>query len=147
MPRGNMQPKQIPGFTDPADRTPEQELQSLGVIEKPPTVEGIKWTKPHGARKDSALVNLGKSGLFLPSFVTDDLGPRIMIGTGKFKGKLVLLLKSDVKGYLHYGQKRGRKRCIASSGLKEMLTRAGAQFGYYEPVKITGGWMCERVEK
>ena len=144
-----MQDESVPGFVDPEKRSAKQETEAMfrGATPESVDVESVKWVKRHRNRRDSALVNVAKSGVFLPAFITDDLGPRIGIGTGFFKGRLVLLVKTDPSGYLHGGQKRGFKRSVVNKGLMESLLRAGAVEGYYRPIKITGGWMCQWEER
>ena len=133
-------------FTDPENRTAKQELQEQGVLETM-TLESVKWAKPYDTHVKANIVTLGKSGVYLPAFITNDLGERIMVGTGKYRGRIVLLIKADPNGYKHNGQAKGKKRGVVNAQLAERLARAGAKSGQYEPVKITGGWMCEGVEK
>lgn len=85
----------------------------------------------------------------LPVFVAEDLGERVLFATGKYKGRTVLLIRSPGEGeraYLHHEKNRGTKRCINSTVLVEALLERGAQLGRYEPIKVRGGWMCERVK-
>lgn len=130
------------------DRTVGQQLRDLGVVEVSKiTVEGVRWLRPRSSHPRSGLVTIGTM-VYLPAFVTDDLGEKIIFGTGKYQGRAVLLIKAaeNEKGYKHGGTKGSLKRMINAPKMLERLKSAGVGRGLYEPVKVRGGWVCERVE-
>ena len=127
------------------DRTTKEQLRDLGVLEAL-TVENVRWIKPYSSHPKSRLVTVGKEHIRMPAFIVDDLGGRMFIGTGKYRGSTVLLLKADKEGYKPCSMKTGRKKVINAPGLIARLLKAGITPGCYEPVKIKGGWMCERVK-
>ena len=138
------------GFIDPENRTIRDEYRALDVIDESAiTIEEVRWVRPYANNSRSRLVTIGKSTIMLPVFVAEDLGKRVLFATGKYKGRTVLLIRSPGEGeraYLHHEKNRGTKRCINSSVLVEALLERGAQLGRYEPIKVRGGWMCERVK-
>ncbi len=127
------------------DRTVAEQLHDLGLEKETITLEKIRWVRPYSSHPRAGLVTVGKNVIHLPVFVVDDLGERVIIGTGRYQGRLVLLIRSSQKGYKAYGTDRGNKKMINSAKLIEGLLRAGVKRGYYEPVKVRGGWMCEKV--
>lgn len=138
----------VPDYVDPENRTSEQELEAHGVFEKR-AVTDIKWVQPYRSNPKSRLIKVGTTIIHLPDFIANDLGERVLIGTGKYNGRVVLLIKTveeGKKGYRHYGTPNTNKRLVNSPKLVESLIKAGAQRGYYEPIKIRGGWMCEEVK-
>lgn len=136
-----------PGFIDPENRTVQDEYRALDVIDDSTiTVEKVRWIKPRSHHPRSVVVTIGERTVHLPGFVANDIGGRVLFGTGKYQGRAVLLVKADEKGYRHYKIKGGLKRSVVSINLVNSLLQAGIQRGTYEPIRIKGGWMCERVK-
>ena len=132
-------------FVDPESRTTKQEIQAQGILESR-SVEDVRWVRPYRSHPNSGLIKIGTSVIHLPDFITDDLGDKLIIGTGRYRGRVVLLIRAirgGEKGYRHYKAKAGAKHLISSPKLVESLVRAGLKRGHYEPVKIKGGWMGE----
>lgn len=127
------------------DRTVAEQLRDLGLEKETITLEKIRWVRPYSSHPRAGLVTVGKTSVSLPVFVIDDLGERVLIGTGKYQGRPVLLIRASQKGYKVYSANHGNKKMINSAKMVEGLLRAGVKRGYYEPVKVRGGWMCERV--
>ena len=127
------------------DRSTEEVLRDLGVLEET-VVKDVRWVRPYRSHPNSGLIKIGTSVIHLPDFITDDLGDKLIIGTGRYRGRVVLLIRAirgGEKGYRHYKAKAGAKHLISSPKLVESLVRAGLKRGHYEPVKIKGGWMGE----
>jgi hypothetical protein len=135
-------------FVDPESRTTKQEIQAQGILEDR-AVEGVRWVRPYRSNPGAGLIKIGTSVIHLPDFITAELGDKLMIGTGRYQGRPVLLMravKENERGYSHYKNKTGTKHLVSSLKLVESLVKAGLKRGHYEPVKIQGGWMCERVK-
>ena len=127
------------------DRTVAEQLQDLGLEKETITLDKIRWIRPHSSHPKAGLVTVGKGVVYLPTFVTEDVGERVLIGTGRYQGRLVLLIRASQKGYKTYSARNGNKKMINSPKMVEGLLRVGIKRGHYEPVKVRGGWMCERA--
>jgi hypothetical protein len=132
-------------YDTPEHRSPREIYREMGIVETL-TVEKVRWVRPYSSHPRSGLVTIGSRIIHLPAFITDDLGERVLIGVGKYRGQIVLLIKAAEEGYKHGSSNKGNKRHINAPKLIETLLKAGAKRGCYEPVKIRGGWMCERVK-
>ncbi len=128
------------------DRTVAEQLRDLNVdVIGTVTLEKVRWVRPYANHPRAGVVTVGKTYIGLPAFVVDDLGCRALAGAGKYQGRPVLLLKPDDNGYKIHGRKESSKGFMNAPGMIEELIRAGVKHGCYEPVKVRGGWMCEKV--
>ena len=123
------------------DRTVEEQLRDLGVVvERKNEVAGVKWVFPRYITKKSLLISVTKKGVYLPANV-DGLKGKILLGTGTYRGNKVLLIKTDPKGYQLTIPTKGRRPHISNKTVINQLMAAGLKPGYYELIKIKGGYM------
>lgn len=99
------------------DRTVSEQLQDLGLEKETITLDKIRWVRPYASHPKAGLVTVGKTSVGLPAFVVDDLGDRALVGTGKYQGNLVLLIRSDDEGYKIHNRKESNKGIMTAPGM------------------------------
>ena len=131
---------------DEEDRTPGQQLQDLGVIER----TEIVWYRPDyrkGGPLPEGTISVNTAGITLSKEVYTRLmaaGPKISVGIIKVRGKNRLALKPGKTGFKVTVTSKGSHR-YGTKKLANWLMEHGIENGLYEVKEVKGGWLAVPV--
>ena len=126
------------------DRSVAEQMRDLGLgLERPNKMDvtRARWIDGPYVQKRTNRITVTKVAIYFPGAM-EDLD-RVTLGVGQYKGSVVLLVKSDPKGFKlnQLTNRVTKRRAVQVKRAITDLLALGLKPGLYEPVKVKGGWM------
>ncbi len=130
------------------DESFEQQMDALGVEVVKPALQEPEWYDPDFRRRNKIglkdKISVQKTCITIGSQAILEMGVnenfKVKVGTAKYKGRIVLLLKLTNNGLKITKSNKNSYR-VGAKKLPEWLQGKGLRFGLYSLKKVEGGFI------